>query len=338
MTYHTASASPQINSAQARYMRTRPGWSFVVRRYEFIALTLALLVLYAAFLLPATGSSPALRTPSLVVFIVLVLAWTANILVDGDKPAWLQGMVAAGLVAVLAWLFYRYSGTKWDRLGNAFFNLSKMRGSWGQLWQGLLVTLELAFLAALFAVLVGLVVAILRWLNSPTLNLFLIAYIDIFRSVPMVVLMVVVFYALPYVGITLASVTATIVALALGYGAYAAEAFRAGIESVHFGQTEAARALGLTRLQTMRLVILPQAIRVVIPPLTGVLVAMLKDTAVASVVASPELLKRAREVYVGKGNPTALVMAALIYLAILLPLARFSSYLERRSRRGVRHS
>jgi len=175
---------------------------------------------------------------------------------------------------------------------------------------------------------VGLVVAILRSLGSPTLNLFLIAYLDLFRSIPMIVLMVVIYYALPYVGITLVSVTATIVALSLGYGAYAAESFRSGIESVHYGQVEAARALGLSRWQTMRMVILPQAIRVVIPPLTGNLIAMLKDTAVASVVASPELLKRAREVYVGKANPTSLVMAALMYLAILIPLSRLAGWLE----------
>ena len=78
----------------------------------------------------------------------------------------------------------------------------------------------------------------------------------------------------------------------------------------------------------MRLVILPQAIRVVIPPLTGNLIAMLKDTAVASVVAAPELLKRSREVYVGKANPTSLVMAAMLYLVILVPLSRLAGLLE----------
>jgi polar amino acid transport system permease protein len=176
-------------------------------------------------------------------------------------------------------------------------------------------------------------VAILRSFNSRTLNLFLIAYVDIFRSVPMIVMMVVLFFALPFAGISLGSITTTVVALSLGYGAYASESFRAGIESVHSGQIEAARSLGLSRWQAIRMIILPQAIPVVIPPLTGNLVAMLKDTAVASLVAAPELLKRARELYTSKTNPTPLVAAALIYLAVLIPLVRVVNVLESRLKR-----
>jgi len=314
----------------SRFLRSRPGWTFWVRRYEFILATLALIVGYAVFLLPGEEATPVGRGVSIGVFLLLALAWSANILVDGEKSDWFKGIVAFGLVFVSCWLFYRYSGTEWDKLGKSFFNWEKMQGAWPELLEGLLVTLELAAISAVLSILVGLVVAVLRSLGSPTLNVFLIAYLDIFRSIPMIVLMVFIYYALPYLGIELKSVTATIVALALGYGAYAAESFRAGIESVYFGQMEAARALGLTRLQTMRLVILPQAIKVVIPPLTGNMVAMLKETAVASVVASPELLKRAKEIYVGKANPTALVAAAFIYLVVLLPLTRLANWLENR--------
>lgn len=316
-------------------MRSRPGWSSVVRRYDFIGATLVLLAAYAWFVLPKEGASSLTVGITVGVFMVLVLAWCATVLMDGDKPDWLKGVVALGLVAVVAWLFYRYSGTQWDRLGNAFFNFRKMQNAWPELFKGLAVTLELAVLSAFFSIVVGLVVAILRWFDSPTLNIFLIAYVDIFRSIPMIVLMVVIYYALPYLGITLVSMTATVVALSLGYGAYMSESFRCGIECVHYGQIEAARALGLTRMQTMRLVVLPQAYRVVIPPLTGNVVAMLKDTAVASTVASPELLKRAKEVYIGKANPTALVAAAAIYLVILVPLTRLANALENRVRAKV---
>jgi His/Glu/Gln/Arg/opine family amino acid ABC transporter permease subunit len=314
-------------------MRTRPAWSFVLCRWEFTAGTLALLILYAIFLLPgadvegAAKVAPTIGAP-IGVFAVLVLLWSAIVLADGEKPNWLKGVVAFAMLGVFAYLFWRYSGTKWNRLGASFFNFKKMSGAWPELLDGLLVTLELSAVSAVFAVLIGLVVAVLRWFGSRTVNLFLIAYVDLFRSIPMIVLMVFVYYALPYIGITLVSVTATIVALSLGYGAYMSESFRAGIESVHFGQTEASRGLGLTRWQTMRLVILPQAIKVVIPPLTGNLIAMLKDTAVASVVAAPELLKRSREVYVGKANPTSLVMAAMLYLLILVPLSRLAGLLE----------
>jgi polar amino acid transport system permease protein len=294
-------------------------------------------LLYALFLLPDKGKISFASSGALIaIFAGLVLTWCGNILIDGEKPDWLKGLVALGLIGVLCWLFYMYSGTRWDRLASSFFNFKKMSGAWPELLKGLIVTLELAVISAIFAILIGLVVAVLRSLGSATLNLFLIVYLDVFRSVPMIVLMVVIYYALPYLGITLKSIPATIAALSLGYGAYAAETFRAGIESVHYGQTEAARAMGLSRLQTMRLVILPQAIRVVIPPLTGVMIALLKDTAVASVVAAPELLKRAREVYVGKANPTALVMAAVIYLIVLFPLARLSNLLEARLKDKLR--
>lgn len=103
------------------------------------------------------------------------------------------------------------------------------------------------------------------------------------------------------------------------------------------GQEEdAVRSLGLSRWQTIRMIILPQAIPVVIPPLTGNLVAMLKDTAVAAVVAAPELLKKARELYTSKTNPTALVAAALIYLAVLVPLVRVVNMLEKRFKKETK--
>jgi len=325
MNYESARAN-----IPSHFIRSRPGWTYWIRRYEFIFVALALLVGYALFLLPGEDATPVNRGVSIGVFLLLVLAWSANILIDGEKSDWFKGAVAFGLVFVLCWLFYKYSGTKWDKLGRSFFNFAKMEGSWPQLFKGLLVTLQLAAISALFSILIGLILAVLRSFESPTLNIFLIAYLDLFRSIPMIVLMVFIYYALPYLGVALESVMATVLALSLGYSAYTAESFRAGIESIHFGQVEAARALGLTRLQTMRLVIIPQAIKVVIPPLTGNLVAMLKDTAVASVVASPELLKRAKEVYVGKANPTALVAAAIIYLIVLLPLARLANMLENR--------
>jgi polar amino acid transport system permease protein len=190
------------------------------------------------------------------------------------------------------------------------------------------VTLLLAFISGIGSILTGLLIAVLRTLHSPTLNFFLKIYVDVFRSIPMIVVMVFIFFALPFMGISLGSILTTVLALSLGYGAYASECFRAGIESVHSGQLEAARSLGLSRWKTISKIILPQAIPVVIPPLTGTLVAMLKDTAVASIVAAPELLKRARELYTSETNPTPLVAAALIYLAVLIPLVRAVNLLE----------
>lgn len=312
-------------------MRTHPGWYDWVRRPLFNVLAFVVLAAYAFFLLPNKEASPPLWFYfSISLFILLALGYSGNILADRDKPELLKMTVALLLIAVLCWLFYRYSGAQWGRLREFFFNWEKLEGNWWILRNGLGVTLFLALISAVGSVLVGLLVAILRAYNSPTLNLFLKAYVDIFRSIPMIVIMVVFFFALPFAGISLGSILSTVLALSLGYGAYASESIRAGIESVHSGQIEAARSLGLSRWQTIHKIILPQAIPVVIPPLTGNLVAMLKDTAVASVVAAPELLKRARELYTSKTNPTPLVAAALIYLAVLIPLVRAVNMLENR--------
>jgi polar amino acid transport system permease protein len=323
-----------IDAAQ-KFLRTHPAWFRLVRRPTFLAVTFVLVAAFALFLLPRPGAaSPAWLYSSIALFLLLVLAWSGNLLADKDKPEILKLAVSLALIAVLAWLFYRYSGAQWGRLVEFFFNFPKLKGNWWILRDGLGVTLMLAVISAAGSILVGLAVAVLRAYQSRTLDLFLKIYVDIFRSSPMVVIMVVLFFALPYVGISLGSILTTVVALSLGYGAYASESFRAGIEAVHSGQIEAARSLGLSRWQTIRMIILPQAIPVVIPPLTGNMVAMLKDTAVASLVAAPELLKRARELYTSKTNPTPLVAAALIYLVVLIPLVRVVNLLEKRYNKG----
>ncbi len=313
-----------------RFVREHPLWFQVIRRKWFIATTFLLLVIYALLLPAREAVAPTAMYVSILGFLFLLLAWSANILANKDNSETLKMAVSLLLIGVLGWLFYNYSGAQWGKLIDFFFNWEKMAGSWTTLFRGLGITMLLAAISAVFTVLIGLIVAILRSFRSPTLNVFLKAYIDIFRSVPMIVVMVVIFFALPYAGISMGSIVTTIVALSLGYGAYAAESFRAGLESVHTGQIEAARSLGLGRWQTIRMIVLPQAIPVVIPPLTGNLVAMLKETAVASVVAAPELLKRARELYTSKTNPTPLIAAALIYLVVLVPLVRLVNMLEKR--------
>jgi len=317
-------------AAKAKFLRTRPAWIHWLRNPKTILVSLFILIIYAIFLLPRAETPAGLTFISISIFVAFTLAWSANILADRDKPELMKGVVSFGLIAIFCWLFYVYSGAEWERLQKSFFDWKRMTGNWGILAQGLFVTVQLALLSAFFSIIVGLIVAILRSLESPTLNIFLMAYVDIFRSIPMAVLMVVLFFALPYVGISLGSITTTVVALSIGYGAYASECFRSGFESIHPGQIEAARSLGLSRWQTIRMVILPQAIPVVIPPLTGNLVSMLKDTAVASLVASPELLKRARELYTSKASPTPLVAASIFYLAVLIPLVRISNMLENR--------
>ena len=324
---------PTLGTDPNKFLRRTPVWFTWVRHWNFIAVTFILLLIYAIFLLPEPGTDP---TPAyylnIFLFTVFTMAWSANILADREKSELFQGVVAFLFIGILCWLFYLYSGTEWEKLASQFFAWERMTGYWWILWGGLRTSLMLAAFSGVFSILVGLIVAILRFYNHPTLNIFLVTYIDVFRSMPMIVIMVVLFFALPYLGINLGSIMATIVALSLGYGAYASEAFRAGIEAVHTGQIEASRSLGISRWQTIRMIILPQAIPIVIPTLTGIIISMFKDTAIAAVVAAPELLKRARELYTQSTSPTPLIAAAGIYLLVIIPMIRLVNYLENRSK------
>ena len=325
-----SSILPEPNAASQRFLRKHPAWFGWVRSPAFIVISFILLVAYAIFLLPQKVAPSLLANLSLGVFIILALTWSSNILSDKDKPELLKGVVAFCLIGVLGWLFYRFSGAHWDKLQSSFFDLNLLNGNWDYLLSGLLVNLEIALMSVVFTIFIGLLVAIIRFRGDRTVNRFLAAYVDFFRSIPMLVLMVVLFFALPYTGITMGSITTTVVALALGYGAYASECFRSGFESIHYGQIEAARSLGLTYWQTLRMVVVPQAIPVVIPPLTGILISMIKDTSLSSLVAAPELLYHAQELYSSKASPTPLIAAALLFLVVLIPLVRISNTLENR--------
>jgi polar amino acid transport system permease protein len=211
-----------------------------------------------------------------------------------------------------------------------FFNLDVLAQTWPLLLSGLRVTLLLGLASIVLGMAGGLATALLRIYGPKPLRRLAVAYIDVFRAIPLLVLLVVIYYALPFVGIRLSSFAAATAALSLVSCAYAAEIFRAGIEAIPRGQFEAARALGFHWWPMMRLVVLPQATRIVVPPMTGNCINVVKDTALASVVAMPDLLKQATQAQALAANPTPLIGAALIYLAFLLPLVRLVAVLERR--------
>jgi len=211
-----------------------------------------------------------------------------------------------------------------------FFNVEVMIRARYLLWLGLQVTLKLAFVSLLFAVLVGLFLAVIRSLGIRFLNVLIIIYVDLFRALPTIVLFMLVYFTWPYFGISLPRYWSAVVALTINGGAYFEEIFRAGIESIDKGQTEAARALGLSFTQNMFSVILPQAIQVVLPPATSNALELIKTTVLASVIALPELMKQAQQAHGSLANPTPLIMAALIFLVLLWPLVRLTGHLERR--------
>ena len=198
------------------------------------------------------------------------------------------------------------------------------------LLSGLSTTVALGLVSILLGLAGGLFFALVRLYGRTPLRQMAVAYIDVFRAIPLLVLLVVVYYALPFVGIRLSPFAAAATSLSLVASAYSAEIFRAGIEAVPKGQFEAARALGLRPVPLMFKVVLPQAIRIVVPPITSNSINVLKDTALASVVAMPDLLKQATQAQALSANPTPLITAAGIYLILLLPLVRLVGLLEAR--------
>lgn len=217
-----------------------------------------------------------------------------------------------------------------------FFNWKVLADALPQLLSGLLVTLQLGLLAIVLGLVGGLLLSLLRMYGPAPLRWVSGVYIDIFRSIPMLVLLILMYYALPFVGIRMSSFWAATTTLSLVSCAYTAEIFRAGLQAIPAGQREASEALGLGFVQTMRDVLLPQAVRIVIPPMTSNCINVLKDTALASVVAMPDLLKQATQAQALSANPTPLIGAAVLYLLLLLPLVRMVGAFETRNPIGKR--
>ncbi len=213
---------------------------------------------------------------------------------------------------------------------DTFFNTDVLTASIPALLRGLVHTLLLGLMSIAIGVPVGLAISLVRLYAPRPLRLLSVGYIDIFRAMPVLVVLILIYYALPFVGIRLSSWTSALAAFSIVMAAYSAEVFRSGIQSVPKGQFEAAEALGLHFGLTLVKVVLPQALRVVIPPMTSNCVSMFKDTSLASAVALPELLKEATDAQSLYANPTPLIGAALVYVAFLWPMVRLVGILEER--------
>ncbi len=203
----------------------------------------------------------------------------------------------------------------------AFFNIEIMKAAWPIVLTGLWNTILLSLIVVPLGLFGGLILALLASIKNPLVRWPLMAWVDFFRAFPPLVLLVLLFAGLPFAGLELS-------------GFYYGEIFRAGIESVPAGQVEAARSTGLSRLQAMRYVVLPQAVRNVMPDLLSNTLEVVKLTSLGSVVAVPELLYEARQAQSITYNPTPIVMAAVIYFLLLWPLVRLLSRLENRALAG----
>lgn len=215
-----------------------------------------------------------------------------------------------------------------------FFNFSVLERAFPMLLRGLWYTLALGATAIVLGSLFGTLIAVTRLYAPKPLRWLAILYTDLVRAIPVLVLLILIYYALPFAGLTLSSFAAAATALTMVLAAFTAEVVRVGIQATPKGQFEAAQALGLGFWLTLRKVILPQAIRIVIPPHASNCVSVMKDTALASVVALSDLLKQATDAQALFANPTPLIGAALIYVAFLWPMVRFTGWLETRAQRA----
>lgn len=217
-----------------------------------------------------------------------------------------------------------------------FFNPEIIAAAWPIVLSGLLNTILLSLIVVPLGLLGGVILALLagvktRWVHWP-----LMAWVDFFRAFPPLVLLVLLFAGLPFAGLELSGFVCVAIAFFLNTGAYYGEILRAGIDSVPSGQVEAARSTGLSRLQAMVSVVLPQAVRNVMPDLLSNTLEVVKLTSLGSVVAVPELLFQARQAQSLTYNPTPIVVAAIVYFLLLWPLVRLLSRLENRALAGRR--
>ncbi|MEO0992325.1 MAG: amino acid ABC transporter permease [Pseudomonadota bacterium] len=217
-----------------------------------------------------------------------------------------------------------------DALIQQFFNVDIMVQAWPVLLGGLWVTLTLCAAVIPLGLLGGLGAALLATSRHRAVRWAMVPVVDVFRALPPLVLLIFVYSGLPFAGIDLTPFQAVAIAFTLNSSAYYGEIYRAGIASVPKGQREAARSTGLTANQTMVWVVLPQAVRTVLPDLVSNTIEVVKLTSLASVVALPELLYSADMARSITFNASPIVLAALLYLAILWPCVRLLSRLERR--------
>lgn len=212
----------------------------------------------------------------------------------------------------------------------SFFNPKVMATYLPLIAQGLGLTVIMALLIVVSGLALGLALALLRACGIRPLNWLIIFVVDLFRALPPLVIIVLLFFGLPAMGLGMSGFAATWLSLTLVLMAFAEEIYWAGITAVPKGQWEAARSTGLGFFQTLRLVVLPQALRITIPPLTNRTIAITKGTALGSVVGVAEILGAAQSAMSFSANPSPLTMGAIAYLILFIPVVALGRWVETR--------
>lgn len=217
-----------------------------------------------------------------------------------------------------------------ERFLDSFLNPKLIAATWPAILQGLIVTIEIAALVVVSGLALGLALALLRWRAGAWFTWPLMVFVDPFRAVPPLVLVLLIFFGLPNVGIDLPSFAVLWLVLSLVLAAFAEEIVWAGLIAVRKGQWEAARSTGLSETQTLIYVVLPQALRLMVPPLTNRTIAITKNTALGTVIGVPEIMNQATTAVSFSGNATPLMMGAAAYLLLFVPVIGLGRWIEGR--------
>ena len=253
---------------------------------------------------------------------------------SGVAVAALSTVVVFGLLG-----YFIVNAPGWPRVQESFFSPQQFSESLPDLLSALLINIQLFLIAETLILIFSLILAVMRSLPGPVffpLRIMAVIYIDIFRAVPSVLVIYLLGFGIPGLrikGLTNDPFVWGLVALVLVWSAYVAEVYRAGIEGVHPSQEAAARSLGLSRLQGLRYVVLPQAVRRVIPPLLNDFIGLQKDTALVSFIGVVEVFRQTQQDAGGSFNFTPYLAAAAIFLVLTIPLARFVDWLAGRDRK-----
>jgi polar amino acid transport system permease protein len=217
-----------------------------------------------------------------------------------------------------------------DKFLFTYFNGPVMAQYLPKIVEGFFLTIRLALAVVVTGVLSGLILALVRSFRVRVINLTIVLFVDILRALPPLVIIIMFYFALPNIGIRMSGFVATWLSLSLVLTAFAEEIFWAGILAVPKGQWEAARSTGLTFVKTLRYVVLPQAVRITIPPLTNRTIAITKGTALGAVVAVGEILNQAQTGLAFSYNPSPLTLGAIAYLVLFIPVVYLGRWIETR--------
>jgi polar amino acid transport system permease protein len=255
----------------------------------------------------------------------------------GPRSVWIALASTVVFVGIIVALIVTSAG--WPAVKEAFFNRQVFDESWREIAHAFLLNIRIFLIAEVFILIFALFIAILRGLPGPVffpIRALAVIYTDLFRGVPTILVIYILGFGAPALqlsGVPVSPLFWGIVALVLVYSAYVAEVYRAGIESVHSSQEAAARSLGLSRLKTLRFVIVPQAVRRVIPPLLNDFIGLTKDTALVALIGPVEAFRQSQIDVAATFNYTPYVCTAILFILLTIPLARLTDWLIARQRK-----